>query len=400
MRTAIHLAGATSSISGPRTKTVRGPLSSTPAGRAARQLTSAGFAFARKALPESSVYEFAGSAATAAGPVTLADETPRRRFVKDLIRVGEYVNGGEQIAITAADIDRWAKAGNDFIAAGNDVPVPDGHTDDATANRGYAREFYRDGDTLYAIVEMIGADGIATAARSKVSIKTDLDYVDGKGNKYPNLITHIALTNAPVVPDQNGFVPIAASRGGKPTRARLFRLALSTENSMEHLTKIATMLGVTVDGLDEAALAAAIAKSIETMQGMSKQADATADAAKAETAAIKASLSKPAKTVDPMLAKVVGENRGLKLARLVDGGKITPAVRDRIGAIKFAIDPDGEGQFEAMVAALGENDAVKLGEQTLAQGMKLSRATGDAPATFDAKVNADMAVMAFGPKAK
>lgn len=370
----------------------------TPFAPAFAKTADAGLSFARKTQDYPSVYEFAGTAATAAGPVTLADDTPRRKFVKDLIRVGEYTNGGERIRITQEHLDEWVEAGAKFIAAGNDIPVPDGHTDEATANRGYAREFFREGDTLYAIIEMIGEDAIKTAARSKVSIKTDVNYTDGKGNKYPNLITHIALTNAPVVPDQRGFVPIAASIGGKQTRARLFRLALSTEtNHMEALNKIAAMLGVDgIESLDEAALVEAIAKSIEAMKGMSKDADKKADEMEAALTALKASLNKPAP--DPMLSKIVTENRTLKLSRLVDSGKITPAVQAKLGGMKFSIDEAGEAQFSALVDALSINNAVELGEKTKAQGVSLSRTVP--PKDFDArKAGADL-MGTIGVKAK
>jgi hypothetical protein len=349
---------------------------------------NAGLSFARKAKPvASSVYEFSGESARYAGAVVLEDETPRRKFVKDLIRVGEYVNGGENISITDADLDLWVDETRKWIANGNAVPVPDGHTDEATANRGYVLDVFREGDTLYGVIEMIGEDGIKTAARSKVSIKTDVDYTDGKGQKYSHVITHVALTNEPVVPDQDGFIPIAASRGGKPTRARLFRLAQNTEpTNMEALNKIATMLGVeAVESLDEAGLVAAIAKAIESMQKMSKDKDGVEEevaAAKAELSALKASLKKA--PVDPLMAKVIGENRGLKLSRLVSESRITPAVKDKLAAMQFSIDEAGEAQFESLVAALSNNDPVKLGEQTRAQGVALSRNTGGEATATDA----------------
>lgn len=346
-----------------------------------------GVSLARKAQPTSNVYELSGHAATAAGSVVVEDETPRRKFVKDIARVGTYLSNAGPVKITAADMDRWVESSKKYLAAGNKIAIPDGHTTEATANRGYVLDLYREGDTLYMLAEMIGEDGISAAARSDVSINTDVDYVDGSGNHYPDVITHVALTNQPVIPSMDGFVPIAASRG-KPTRARLYRLALSTETNMEALTKIAAMLGVKADGMDETTLADAIAKSIEAMQGLSKEADKKADDLTAELSTVKASLSKTKEEPSPVLVRIAAENRELKLSKLVSDGRITPAVKDKLAAIwigkdnaglKLSLDSTGDGQFAAMVEALSENDPVKLGEQTAAQGVALSRNTNTKP---------------------
>lgn len=332
------------------------------------------------------------------GVQTADDSVPRKRFLKDLISVGEYVSNGQKFAITTKDMDRWIENGKRFIAAGNQIPVPDGHTDDASANRGYVLELFREGGTLYGVVEMIGADSIATAARSKVSINTEPDYVDGKGNKYDDLITHVALTNAPVIPDQNGFLPIAASRNAKTNTkqpARLFTLAKGTEtSSMEYLTKIAALLGISgTESMDDAALTEAIAKSIKAIQSSGEDLSKQVTASLAEVNTLKLSLSKATAKPDeptPMLLRIASENRSLKLSQLVTAGKITPAVKDKLADIyigkdnaglKLSLDAVGDGQFAALCDALTQNDAVKLGEQTTVQnGLTLSRNDGK-PAT-------------------
>lgn len=357
------------------------------------EIARRGFCFAKQqATPRA--WQFSGEQARAVAAVVVEDSTPRRKFVKDLIRAGKYVANGREVSLSIADLDELAEQTTAYIANGNQVPVPDGHTDSATANRGYALEVFREGDTLYGVLEMIGDDGIKTASRSKVSINTDVNYTDGKGTTYPHVITHVALTNTPVVPDQNGFVPLAASRGGKSTRALVLSLAPTTESNMEHLTKIAAMLGVEgVESLDEAGLAAAIAKAIEAMKGMSKTATEEAEKVKAELSGVKASLSKQAPEPDPVLLRIAGENRTMKLDKLVADGKLTPAARDGIAdvfigkdnaGLKLSIDPAGDARFAALLDALAKNDAVKLGEQTRAQGVSLSRGTPGSAAPIDA----------------
>lgn len=327
-------------------------------------------------------------AAVAASAETVQDDTPRRKFRKDLIRVGDYNANGAALSVRKSDLDRWAAQFAQMKSNGVRVPIPVGHTDDAEAVRGYVDEMFVEGDTLFMVAEMIGADAIALAARTEVSIATDPGYTDGKGNVYSDPIVHVALTPVPVVPDQDGFIPIAASRGSKPTRARLYRLALSTENSpMEALTKIATMLGVPgIESLDEAALVDAITKHIESMHAMSKETDKKADAAAAELATIKASMSKQAEPPPAAMVRMAAENRELKLSRLVEQGRITPAVKDKLAAIwigkdnaglKLSLDDKGDGQFAAMIDALSENDPVELGTKTVAQGVALSNGKKD-----------------------
>jgi hypothetical protein len=330
-------------------------------------------------------WQFAGEPARAVAARIVADETPRRKYVKDLIRAGRYVAQGREVLLSVADIDELVKNTTAFIEAGNDVPVPDGHTKSATANRGYLRELFREGDTLYGVIEMIGEDGIATAARSKVSIGTDTNYADGMGNVYSHVITHVALTNEPVVPDQNGFVPLAASRGAA-SRALVLSLA-NTENSMESLTKIAAMLGVEgVESLDEAALVDAIVKAIEAMKNMSKTASADAASLKSELVRIKASLAKPKPEPDPMLLSLAAKNRRLELDQLVRDGRISAAVKDKlidvfVGAdnsgLKLSLDQTGDGIFNGVLDALRLNETAKLGGRAGVQGVALSRATPD-----------------------
>jgi hypothetical protein len=355
-------------------------------------------------LSTPAAWQFDGERARAISDRITADNTPTRRYVKDLARAGEYVARGQRISLTESDLDALAANTNKYIAAGNPVPVPDGHTDSATANRGFVREVFREGDTLYGVLEMIGEDGIATASRAKVSIGTDANYTDGKGNVYPHVIRHVALTNAPVIPDQNGFVPLAASLGGSSARALVLSLA-QTEQSMESLLKIAAMIGVEgAESMDEAALVESIAKAIEGLRGMSATAKADAEKLKAELSGIRASLDKPAAPPDPVLMRVVGENRAMKLDRLVETGRITPACRDGIAALyvkedglKLSLDNESDSRFSALLSALEKNQSTNIGERTRAQGVALSR---DAGGTTDPRKAAADLMATIGIKAQ
>ena len=347
-------------------------------------------------LNHAMVLAFAGAAATAAGaPSKDANGQPARRYAKDLIRVGEFYLPAQdrRVEVTAAMLEGWVATFNAMKADGVKVPIPSGHTNDAEANRGYVVEMYVEGDTLFGVLELIGEDAIKLASRAEVSIAT-MDLVAGNGKTYANAIAHVAIVTDPVVPDQDGFVPIAASRGGAVVKVPLFRMAVHEGSNMEWKKKIAAMLGVEVaEGMTEEQLAEAILKHVEAMKASGdpdakkvEEVAAALRASQAEVVALKASRGTKPET-NPQIIKLSAKNRTSELSRLVTEGRITPAVRDRLaacwlgkdnGALKLSLDDESDRRFDEMVAALGENDPVKLGEQTAAQGVALSRhAPGD-----------------------
>lgn len=79
---------------------------------------------------------------------------------------------------------------------------------------------------------------------------------------------------------------------------------------------------------------------------------------------------------DPMLLKLAADNRSVKLDQLVTAGKITPAVREKLkgvfigkdnAALALSLSAGTADEFDAIVAALAENNPVKTGEMTGAQ---------------------------------
>jgi hypothetical protein len=94
---------------------------------------------------------------------------------------------------------------------GDQTPLMCGHTKDAVRTAGYVLDMGRKNDTLFALCQLIGTDAADVARRNFVSIKLDPNYTDGKGNVYPEAITHVALTPVPVIPDQEHFKELALS---------------------------------------------------------------------------------------------------------------------------------------------------------------------------------------------
>lgn len=100
-------------------------------------------------------------------------------------------------------------------------------------------------------------------------------------------------------------------------------------------------------------------------------------------------LSHKPKTPDPLLVKFAAENRQNKLNALVASARITPAVRDKLiplmadeKAISLSLGRgDDQGDFDKLIAALSENDPVKLGEVTQAQTLALQNTLKNPPAS-------------------
>lgn len=107
-------------------------------------------------------------------------------------------------------LDHWAMIFSQMKVNGVKVPVPSGHTNDSEKNRGWVEDIFRDGDSLFGIVALVG-DGIRLAGTNDVSIYSQSEYTDGNGNRYQWPILHVALCTDPVVPGLRGFEALAAS---------------------------------------------------------------------------------------------------------------------------------------------------------------------------------------------
>lgn len=350
---------------------------STPRGLAAARR------FSDSQLDAGSVLSSAPSAFVCAAAAATTDGKPSQTFLKDLIRVGTYINpaDGQAFDVTIDDLDHWAAMFSLMDANGVRVPVPEGHTTEAAANRGYVRGMFRDGDVLRGKIELIGPDAIALAGRNDVSVYVPPAFTDGKGNKYARPITHVAITSYPVVSGLKPFVPIAASLDGVVTQVPVLTLAAPGANIMEALLKIAAALGIPTDGLDETALTDAItAKCGEMATEMSNAKAAAAKADGALAASLAAKNAKP----DPQVLKLTGRVRSQDIAALVTSGHATPACAKALSAafvdgdaIALSLDPANDARFDAVIAALKANDPKELAEKFNSQSIALSRVTPD-----------------------
>src|SRR5207245_446360 len=115
------------------------------------------------------------------------------------------------------------------------------------------------------------------------SIYLESETKDSHGNTYRGVVTHIAATSFPVIEGQENFIALTRSGASEAVRVPVLKLASAREGKrMSVLKGIAGDLGLSVDGLDEAALEAEIRKRLK---GVTDEREAAAqESAKASQA--------------------------------------------------------------------------------------------------------------------
>ena len=148
------------------------------------------------------------------------------QFWKELIREGRWVNAkaGFTLEVDGERLGQWERSFHEMADAGIRVPVPWGHSYDPRDNAGFVEEIeLRDGG-LWALLN-VPDEGDAAKLGSTVravSVSINPGFVDGSGRDWGEVIEHVALTNYPVVTEQEDF--IQASNDGGERRAIMLEL--------------------------------------------------------------------------------------------------------------------------------------------------------------------------------
>lgn len=139
-----------------------------------------------------------------------------RRFKKDILRVGSVVHPstGEVLSFTSDYLKMLAESTNLYIAKGGGSYIPLQHVENPLSNAGWVEQFiYDEGtQTLYAIMNITEPEVEAKIERGTikdVSVRIVEGFEDAKGNKYPAIIEHVALTLKPVLAGQGPFVHLS-----------------------------------------------------------------------------------------------------------------------------------------------------------------------------------------------
>ncbi|MCX5658575.1 MAG: hypothetical protein NTW19_02500 [Planctomycetota bacterium] len=263
---------------------------------------------------------------------------PVLRVRKDLLAVGTYrpPDRGWTLAVDRGRLQKLTRRFAEMKAAGVRVPVISvdargAHNWKPENARGYLVELETQDDRLIGTLELIGEEAVRLPGRSEVSVGIHPDFRDGLGHDYGEVIDHVAICLNPVVPDQRSW-RIAASRTGE------------------------------AETRDDLALGAG-------PRGEGHEHD--------DESVTRRTLARPAR--DALV-----EALDARLERLVERGRITPAVRDRLREALTLDDAlllsRGEGGTSAprsqaglILDALADNQPMPTGEQTRGQAVALSR---------------------------
>lgn len=301
-------------------------------------------------------------------PISEVQGVPTRRFRKELIRVGSYHQPSSKtdFTITTNTLDRWVDNFRSFQREGVKVPVPEGHTNDPTKNLGYVVDLFRDGNSLFGILEMRGQKAIDSTLANDVSIYSPAKWVDGRGNTYTNPIVHVAITSYPVIPGLSEFEALAAS--------------LVKENDMSW-KKVLEALGC-AEKVDDSTAPDRVLSLVGEMKKKGeeelKSVQLALEAAKSTLAELKSGSKEPQRKADPVVLSLARENREMKLDTLVEKGHISPKVGKGLKEmfVTDAVLSLSLGQewdvFPKLVQVLSENVSVDLKERTGSQVLNLS----------------------------
>lgn len=373
-----------------------------------------------------------GALPVTAGSRSLSNDVSTQAFKKDMLKVGVYEHPvyGWTMDVTEERLHRFVAAFGEMKANGVDVEIPIDHSDSATNNLGYVIDMFVEDDedgvsTLYGIHEIRGEEAIGIVSRNRnVSVAIEREFKDGKGNSYGEVIVHSSVVQQPILPGQNDFEPVsvAASRGATAGKIPVFTLSKETRstNMDEKMLKaIKELLGAGDEVTADNVLSRLEQRFKEGGEKLSTLTEEVVNL-KGKVESLEASKSKDgddkkASKIDRNLAEQMGTTAEQQLSLLVDGGKITPAVKDKLckvlvgeagsrNVIALSIGAENKPSLlTAVVDALKDNDVIELNEKTGVQ--VLSRqvpGVGDkvTEAKEEQEVQDEMIVMADGTEEK
>lgn len=221
-------------------------------------------------------------------------------FEKELIYVGEFKKDGQVIKVTPQLIDHWVNESAIMMAHGFKIKLPVEHTFDPEKNRGHVLSLYKKKDSknrigLFGKLKFLTEEDAKLAKSADVSIFQPPSYEMGNGYTALKPITHVALTDYPVVPGLDEFQTISASFAG--------------DNKSMTILDLAAKLGIKLeDGATDEQAGEAILAMVAEMSKPEPKPDPA-----------------PNKELEVELSKLRSENRAAKIDALVSQCKITPA---------------------------------------------------------------------------
>jgi hypothetical protein len=130
---------------------------------------------------------------------------PCHYFEREICHAGDFKHPVQQwsIHLDPPVMAGLAERGNDMLAHGVPIPIVEDHKEQASKALGYIKNFRADGNTLFGLYQLIGDDAAKIAARNYVSPCFDDKFTSGDKTTWNDVITHVALTPAPVFTNQD-----------------------------------------------------------------------------------------------------------------------------------------------------------------------------------------------------
>lgn len=308
-------------------------------------------------------------------PYSLSDAA-KRRYRKQLAYEGQFEKGDMRFSLGPAMFKHWVEIFKKFREKGIKLPLyiehPKNQADGVEKNRGEVVELECGVDekgrqSLYGLCEFRDEEAEKLTKTADVSVFASETFKDGTGEEYVWPLQHIALTDRPVLPGLAGFQVLAAS------------LITHKEIKMS-LASLAEKVGIPVADKDEAEIEAAVVMLFTEMKKKLDDAEAVADDGEGDG-------TPPPEQVSASLLGVYRENRTNKIDRLVEQGKITPAVAAELKktwvadkALSLAhTDETAMRSFDSIIASLNLNEPVlSFQEKTRGQASSLQNTKVDA----------------------
>lgn len=154
-------------------------------------------------------------------PTDIAGQNVHYKWVQG-VKIGDHyehpTKENVKVDASAKNVSAMEKNYEAMKKNGVNVPIVADHSLKAKDAMGKVVGYRRRDGWWELLMQLIGDDALATAARNEVSVGIKPNMKDGHGNVYPGYtLEHLAITPIPVVPNQQGL--LAASRdanGGKP----------------------------------------------------------------------------------------------------------------------------------------------------------------------------------------
>lgn len=254
------------------------------------------------------------------------------------------------------DIKHWVETHNKMTAAGLDVPMPIGHTDDPLKRAATALSLSSGADSkgrpsLFVKGVFKDAKLANDLKNSNVSIYVPPVY-GNNGNVFSRPVRHIAFTDYPVVPDLG---PLTICCSAAP-------INFGAKNKMK-LADLAKELGVQHDpDLTDEGIAKAISASFNKMkEELAKATEKPADKQTDKPADKQADKSAQAVAASEDTLVFVRENRTLKIDNLLSQCKISAAQHKQLKE-KWTcqtLSLSDQPAFDTVVEILASNQPLK-----------------------------------------